>query len=149
MITKLFQLKTRFPCFIIGAVATLIHVGSTSAADPLAEFKVVDTPPASRGGAPYVSNRDPLWPAPLINLPIGNITPKGWLRHQLELEAKGMIGRLSEISKWCNFATNAWADPQGRGHSGWEELPYWLKGYGDLGYVLKDEAIIQNARKWI
>ena len=53
-----------------------------------------------------------------------------------------MTGRLPEISKWCKFEGNAWADPQGQGHSGWEELPYWLKGYGDLGYVLKDEAII-------
>jgi hypothetical protein len=32
---------------------------------------------------------------------------------------------------------------------GWEELPYWLKGYGDLGYVLKDEKIIAQAKKWI
>ena len=37
----------------------------------------------------------------------------------------------------------------GQGHSGWEEMPYWLKGYGDLGYVLKDEKIIREARRWI
>ena len=75
--------------------------------------------------------------------------PRGWLRYQLEMEAKGMIGRLAEISPWCKFEANAWADPHGQGHSGWEELPYWLKGYGDLGYVLKDEAIIKQARRWI
>src|SRR6267142_1977379 len=68
---------------------------------------------------------------------------------RLELEAKGMTGRLPEVSKWCKFEGNAWADPRGEGHSGWEELPYWLKGYGDLGYVLKDEAIVKSARKWI
>ena len=39
--------------------------------------------------------------------------------------------------------------PRARGTDGWEELPYWLKGYGDLGYVLKDEAIIKMARRWI
>ena len=22
---------------------------------------------------------------------------------------------------------------------GWSQIPYWLKGYGDLGYVLKDD----------
>ena len=60
-----------------------------------------------------------------------------------------MTGRLPEISPWCKFDRNAWADPEGKGHSGWEELPYWLKGYGDLGYVLKDEAIIKEARRWI
>jgi hypothetical protein len=87
--------------------------------------------------------------SPFLKLPIGSITPKGWLRHQLELEREGMTGHLEEISKWCKFEGNAWASADGEGHSGWEELPYWLKGYGDLGYVLKDEQIIKNARKWI
>ena len=97
----------------------------------------------------YVSNREPLVSSPFMKLPIGSIQPKGWLRHQLELEANGMTGRLPEISKWCKFEGNAWAASNGEGHSGWEELPYWLKGYGDLGYVLKDEKIIAEARKWI
>ena len=87
----------------------------------------------------YPGNREPLAPAPFIKLPIGSITPQGWLRHQLELEADGMTGQLEEVSKWCKFEGNAWVDPEGNGHSGWEEMPYWLKGYGDLGYVLKDE----------
>ena len=60
-----------------------------------------------------------------------------------------MTGHLEEISKWCKFEDSAWAAPDGQGKCGWEELPYWLKGYGDLGYVLKDEKIIANARKWI
>ncbi len=75
--------------------------------------------------------------------------PKGWLRHQLELEAQGTIGHLEELSHWCKFEGSAWADPNGLGDNGWEELPYWLKGYGDLGYVLQDPAIIKNARRWI
>jgi len=28
-------------------------------------------------------------------------------------------------------------------------MPYWLRGYGDLGYVLKAPAIIAASRKWI
>ena len=114
-----------------------------------ADVKVVSTPAASSSQPLYTGNREPLLPSPLIKLPIGSIKPKGWLRHQLELEAQGMTGRLEEISKWCKFEGNAWADPQGKGHSGWEELPYWLKGYGDLGYVLDDPEIIKSARKWI
>jgi len=84
-----------------------------------------------------------------MKLPIGSIKPKGWLRRQLELEANGMTGHLEEISKWCKFENSAWASPDGQGQFGWEELPYWLKGYGDLGYVLDDEKIIKAARKWI
>jgi hypothetical protein len=113
------------------------------------EVKVVKEVPAQASGGPYVGNRDPLRPSGLIKLPIGSIVPKGWLRQQLETEAKGMTGHLEEISEWCKFDGNSWADPQGKGHSGWEELPYWLKGYGDLGYVLKDETIIKEARRWI
>ena len=58
-----------------------------------------------------------------------------------------MLGHLPEISPFLKWEGNGWVDPQGR--SGWEELPYWLKGYGDLGYVLKDEKVIAQARKWI
>lgn len=115
-----------------GAIRVVSELTGTASAKPL-----------------YVANREPLAPSGQVKLPIGSIVPKGWLRHQLELEANGMIGRLPEISKWCKFEGNAWADPRGEGHSGWEELPYWLKGYGDLGYVLKDEKIIKDARRWI
>jgi DUF1680 family protein len=67
----------------------------------------------------------------------------------LDLEAAGMCGRLPEVSPWCKFAGNAWTDPNGQGRNGWEEVPYWLKGYGDLGYVLKDPRIIADAKRWI
>jgi hypothetical protein len=113
------------------------------------EVAVVAKPPEPAGTNLYISNRKPLVPSRFMKLPIGNVTPKGWLRHQLELEAQGMTGHLEEISKWCRFEGNAWASPTGQGHSAWEELPYWLKGYGDLGYVLKDETVIRHAHKWI
>lgn len=97
----------------------------------------------------YVGNKPPLVAAPLLKLPIGSIKPKGWVRSQLEIEADGMTGHLEEISKWCNFTNSAWASPEGKGLYGWEEMPYWLKGYADLGYVLNEKTIIKSARKWI
>jgi hypothetical protein len=84
-----------------------------------------------------------------MKLPIGSIKPQGWLRHMLELEKAGMTGHLKEISPWLNFETSAWANKEGKGERGWEELPYWLKGFGDLGYVLLDNDLIGEARKWI
>lgn len=108
-----------------------------------------NAPPKDLSNKHYVSNRAPLAPSPFVKLPIGNITPNGWLRETLELEAQGMHGQLAQISRWCKFEGNAWASPDGRGHSPWEELPYWLKGYGDLGYVLKDEEIKAETKKWI
>ncbi len=97
----------------------------------------------------YTANRAPLEPSPFVKLTIGSVEPRGWLRHQLELERDGMVGRLKEISPWLNFEKSAWGNPRGEGERGWEELPYWLKGYGDLGYVLKDEKIIAEAKKWL
>jgi hypothetical protein len=119
------------------------------AASAVADVGVVATPPTTTRNAQYLGNREPLAPSPFIKLPIGSITPRGWLRHQLELERDGMTGRLAEVSPWLDFAKSAWSDKQGRGAAGWEEMPYWLKGYGDLGYVLKDEAVIAKARQWI
>jgi len=115
----------------------------------LADVRVVDTPGTATHNNNYVTNREPLAASPFVKLPIGNIVPQGWLRRQLELERDGMVGHLAEISPWLNFEKSSWTDKQGRGHFGWEEMPYWLKGYGDLGYVLKDQAIIAQARKWI
>ena len=97
----------------------------------------------------YVSNREPLLPSPFVKLPIGSIRPKGWLRRQLILMSEGMTGHLPELSKWCRFEGNAWASPKGQGEHGWEELPYWLKGFGDLGYVLGDDRIVKEARNWV
>ncbi|MHC4665781.1 MAG: beta-L-arabinofuranosidase domain-containing protein [Planctomycetota bacterium] len=109
----------------------------------------VEVPPTTSTNNFYVSNREPLTPSPLVKLPIGAIKPRGWLRNQLELEAAGMVGHLPELSKWCKAEGNAWLSAEGEGHSGWEELVYWLKGFGDLGYVLEDERIIKEARVWI
>jgi hypothetical protein len=96
-----------------------------------------------------VGNRDPLQPAPFVKLPIGQIKPEGWLRNQLLMEADGMTGHLEEISHWCSFQNSGWADPKSPQKEGWEELPYWLKGYGDLGYVLNDPKIIAETKKWV
>ena len=113
------------------------------------QVSVVESPATGKTNDHYVSNRKPLEPSPFIKLPIGSITPRGWLRRQLELEKDGMTGRLKEVSPWLDFSKSAWANKEGKGGSGWEEMPYWLKGYGDLGYVLGDAAIIAEAKKWI
>ncbi|HPD13547.1 MAG TPA: glycoside hydrolase family 127 protein [Planctomycetota bacterium] len=67
----------------------------------------------------------------------------------LELEAEGMTGHLTEIAHWCKKEGNAWLSPTGEGHSPWEEMPYWLKGFGDLGYVLRNERILAEAKVWL
>ncbi len=109
------------------------------------EIAIVKTPPTSTVNKHYISNRSPLLPSPLVKLPIGNIEPKGWLLSQVQLMRNGFTGRLSEISKFLK-EDSGWITLKGRG---WEEMPYWLKGYGDLGYIIKDPEIITTAKKWL
>ncbi len=97
----------------------------------------------------YPGNQEPLSSLPFIRLPIGSVQPQGWLREQLLLLADGFTGHLSEISEWCKFEGNAWTHPQGEGPHGWEELPYWLKGFVDLGYILHDKRIMAESKRWI
>jgi hypothetical protein len=105
----------------------------------------VKVPPAAGRNPHYLSNREPLTPSPFIKLPIGAIEPKGWLLSQLRLMRTGFTGRLNELSKFLSSGSG-WLTLK---DSGWEEMPYWLKGYGDLGYILKDREMIAVARKWI
>ncbi|HLX60331.1 MAG TPA: beta-L-arabinofuranosidase domain-containing protein [Planctomycetota bacterium] len=119
----------------------------TAAANAADSVRVVAIPPTDSASPHYVGNRAPLQPSPLLKLPNGAIEPRGWLRHQLELEAAGMCGHLDEVSPFLKYEGNGWVDPNGK--TGWEELGYWLKGYGDLGYVLRDQRIIKNTQKWI
>ncbi len=37
----------------------------------------------------------------------------------------------------------------GKGKYGWEEVPYWLRGYLQLGYILDDPKIIAESKIWI
>lgn len=112
-------------------------------------MQVLRVPPTQGGNLFYVGNRPPLLPSPLIKLPVGAVRPSGWLKHQLKLMADGFTGHLTEISPWCRFEGSAWASPTGEGERGWEELPYWLKGFISLGYLLRDDRILQEARRWV
>ena len=111
--------------------------------------ETVARPDAGRGNRFYVSNREPLLAGPLLKLPIRAIEPRGWLRAQLRLEADGFFGHLPELSRFLVKENSPWLNPDGEGEKFWEEAPYWLKGYGDLAYVLGDEKLLAEARIWI
>jgi hypothetical protein len=119
--------------------------GTSGEKGPNTEAFVVKIPPLAGQNRHYVSNREPLVPSPLIKLPIGAIEPKGWLLSQLQLMQNGFTGRLKELSKFLSSGSG-WLTLKDKG---WEEMPYWLKGFGDLGYLLKDPALIAEARRWL
>ncbi|TDQ11818.1 beta-L-arabinofuranosidase domain-containing protein [Pedobacter metabolipauper] len=97
----------------------------------------------------YVSNKAPLLNNHFIKLPIGSIKPGGWLKNVLVLQKDGLTGNLGEISIWLSKNDNAWLNKEGKGAHGWEELPYWLKGYANIGYMLGDQKMLNETRFWI
>ncbi len=108
----------------------------------------IGLPPAG-GNVNYPGNRPPLVPSPLVKLPLGSVKAEGWLKLQLDLMAEGFTGRLGEISRFCRYDGNAWTDPSGQGGFGWEEVPYWLRGFVDLGHLTGDERILDESRRWL
>ena len=112
-------------------------------------ISVVKRPPTNTANAFYTGNKAPLQPLSFIKLPVGSIKPKGWILKYLELQRDGLTGKLGEISAWLDKNNNAWFSGNGQGDHGWEEVPYWLKGYGDLGYILKDKKIIAETKLWL
>jgi len=136
--------------FVLGsvcalAVFALMFGNQTQKPTGQAQISAVKILPTAVHNRFYVSNREPLLPSPLIKLPIGSIEPQGWLLSQLELMRTGFTGRLKELSKFLGSGSG-WLTLKDKG---WEEMPYWLKGFGDLGYLLKDPALIAESKKWI
>lgn len=113
------------------------------------KVSVVERPSTAKSNAFYVSNRQPLLPLYFIKLPVGSIKPEGWILKYLQLQRDGLTGKLGEISAWLEKNNNAWFSGNGQGDHGWEEVPYWLKGYGNLGYILNDDIIITETKRWL
>lgn len=126
-----------------------VFLGLAGMALAAEQITVVDRPDTHFTNSFYVSSRPPLEPSRFIELPAGSIKPAGWLRTCLLRQRDGLTGNLGKISAWLQKEDNAWLDPNGRGKWGWEEVPYWLRGYGELAYILNDPQMIAETKVWI
>ena len=108
-------------------------------------ISTASTPKTKQGNRYYEANRAPLRLNPLSKLPLGSIKPEGWLKHQLELMVEGMTGRLTEISSFLTD-DNGWF---GTEKEGWEEQPYWFRGFYDLAVLTKNERLNRIKEVWI
>lgn len=77
-------------------------------------------------------------------LRLGELTPEGWLRRQLEIQAAGLSGHLDEF--WPDIADSGWI---GGKAEGWERGPYWLDGVVPLAFLLRDESLMAKVRRWV
>ena len=72
------------------------------------------------------------------------ISPDGWLKRQLQIQADGLSGNLHKI--WPDIRDSAWI---GGKCEGWERVPYWLDGFIPLAYLLKNDEMIATVKKYI
>ena len=113
------------------------------------KVSVVDRPATTAANAYYTGSCKPLRATPFLKLPITAFEPGGWLRKALELQRDGLTGNLGEISVWLTKKNNAWLNPSGLGDYGWEEVPYWLRGYSRVAYALRDPKMLAETKVWI
>lgn len=99
-----------------------------------------------RQNANYGGNRAPLQAAAFEELPLGSITPAGWLRTMLETQRDGATGHLDELYPSVMGPRNGWLGGDG---DQWERGPYWIDGLLPLAYILQDSALIAKTTPWI
>ncbi|MES2922574.1 MAG: beta-L-arabinofuranosidase domain-containing protein [Verrucomicrobiota bacterium] len=92
-----------------------------------------------------VANRPPLQATPFIALDLGSIKARGWLEHQLRLQADGLTGHAEEVIPELG-PENGWRGGNGEG---WEKGPYYLRGLVSLAYVTGDSKLRKQAQVWI
>ena len=94
----------------------------------------------------YLNNRAPLLTKPYMELPIGAVTPEGWLKEQLHIMADGMTGNLDTLYPQVMGPRNGWLGGDG---DVWERGPYWIDGLLPLAHILGDQALIDKVQPWI
>jgi hypothetical protein len=108
-------------------------------------------PPAGSAVAPaagglYTPNAAPLAPTAFLRLPPGSVTARGWLAGQLQAQLDGLCGRYQDVSHFLDYSASGWITPA---NTGWEEVPYWLRGYGDLAYTTGDATALSSTERWV
>ena len=73
-------------------------------------------------------------------LPVGSVTPKGWLLKQLTLQADGLSGHLAQF--WNDVLNSVWKGGSGDGGLH-ERTPYWLNGVVPLAFLLRNAGVEQ------
>ncbi|MPZ82569.1 MAG: hypothetical protein GEV28_20070 [Actinophytocola sp.] len=122
---------------------TVLNGGALAASAALLPLRAADAAPVAAG---YLANRAPLRPAAFLRLPPGAVRAEGWLATQLDRQVDGINGRYEQLSHFLRFDRTGWVHPE---LGGWEEVPYWLRGFGDLGYVTGDARVLADTQRWV
>jgi hypothetical protein len=122
--------------FTTVAAGLTVASGSASvAADRTARLGAPTAPPRSVAGLAAPAFRP---------LPLGSITPTGWLQRQLRIQADGLSGHLDEF--WPDVGESRWFGGQAEG---WERAPYWLDGVIPLAWGLDDQPLKTRIARYV
>lgn len=115
--------------------------------------------PAQKRNSYYACNRAPLLPEAVLRLPYGAVHVHGWIHHMLVIESHGMEGRMDEVKNGhdvvdgpadkCDYDKTAWTHRGSMSANGWEGVPYWLRGYVPMAYLLRNKRMMADATHWI
>ncbi|SCD21951.1 putative beta-L-arabinofuranosidase [Proteiniphilum saccharofermentans] len=94
----------------------------------------------------YLNNRSPLITKPYMELPLGAVQPKGWLKDQMVRMKNGMTGHLDSLYPEVMGPRNGWLGGDG---DVWERGPYWIDGLLPLAYILDDETLKAKVQPWV
>ena len=97
-------------------------------------------------GGFYRNNKAPLKEKPYMELPLGAIEPRGWLKDQLIRQKNGMTGNLDVLYEQVMGKRNGWLGGDG---DVWERGPYWIDGLIPLAYILKDKGLLEKSKPWV
>src|SRR5580692_1451173 len=118
-------------------------VASLSGADRVALGSLASA--GSENPPHVIKNKAPLAQNSFYPLPLGDVRPTGWLKHQMQIQASGLSGHLDET--WPDVDSNSgWLG--GTGES-WERGPYFLDGLVPLAYLLDDARLKAKAQKFV
>lgn len=94
----------------------------------------------------YTNNRYPLIRKPYLELPLGTIKPKGWLRETMERQCNGMSSQLDKLYPEVMGSRNGWLGGDG---DQWERGPYWIDGILPLAYIMDNNLLKQKVQPWV
>jgi len=126
------------------AAAPLAAAGALPGPSALPPRGLAEPPAAAGASDSAPAGRSALAEPAFRPLPLGSVTPEGWLRHQLRLQADGLTGHLDEF--WPDVGQSQWI---GGKAEGWERAPYWLDGAIPLAWVLGDASLQARLKRYV
>lgn len=94
----------------------------------------------------YPNNRFPLVQKPYMELPLGSIKPRGWVKEMLMRQKNGATSRMDILYPEVMGPRNGWLGGDG---DQWERGPYWIDGLLPLAYILNDDQLKQKVQPWV